>query len=119
MAAVFMTVTLAAQTAQTTQKVFAAPLAGKWEGVRQGGEAGETETVTLIFDVKGASFTGTMLRQGHEFGKIADGKIDGANITWMVRDIDFSGDITGTSMHVIVHFDNGPIEFDVKKQDKV
>jgi len=112
-----MTATVAAQNAQKPAPV-PAPLAGKWEGLRQGGEGGAPETVTLIFEVTGKTFTGTMLRAGREFGKITDGKIDGAKATWTVREIPFSGEITGTSMHVTIDFDNGPIEFDVKKQDK-
>ncbi len=105
--------------AQTTQKTSPAPLAGKWEGVRDGGENGVHETVTLIFEVTGKTFTGTMLRQGREFGKISNGVIDGARVTWQVKDLDYSGEISGTTMHVKIDLDNGPIEFDVKKVDKV
>ena len=115
LAAVLMTATVAAQNAP---KPAPAPLAGKWEGVRQGGEGGAPETITLVFDVTEKTFTGTMFRQGREFGKITNGAIDGAKVTWQVKELDFTGAITGTTMHVTIDLANGPIEFDVKKQDK-
>jgi hypothetical protein len=92
-------------------------LAGKWEGQRQG-DGGATETVTLQFDVKGGAFTGTMWRQGREFGAVTKGMIDGAKVSWETNDIAFTGVMTGASMHVVIHFDNADIEFDVAKKDK-
>jgi hypothetical protein len=94
-----------------------APLGGQWEGQRHG-DGGGSETVTLQFDVQGATFTGTIWRQGHEFGPIIKGKIDGTHVSWETNDIPFTGVITGTSMHIVIHFDNADQELDVAKKDK-
>jgi hypothetical protein len=98
--------------AQTKSSV---PLAGRWEGTRTG-EGGQTEPVALVFDVKENSFTGTMFRSGREFGRMTDGKIDGAKITFKVQDIDFEGEIDGASMKVTVIFINSTQEFTVTKK---
>jgi hypothetical protein len=92
-----------------------APLAGRWEGTRTG-EGGQTEPVALVFDVKDKTFTGVMYRSGREFGKIENGKIDGAKIVFQVQGIDFAGAIDGTVMTVTILFDNATQEFTVTKK---
>jgi hypothetical protein len=91
------------------------PLAGRWEGTRPG-EGGQSEPVALVFEVKDQTFTGTMYRGGGEFGQIAEGKINGAKITFTVRDIPFEGVIDGDTMKVSVLFDNQTQEFTVRKK---
>jgi hypothetical protein len=103
--------TAAATSAQGKSPVA---LAGRWEGTRTG-EGGQTEPVAFVFDVKDNAFTGTMFRSGRAFGKMTDGKIDGAKITFKVQDIDFAGDIDGASMKVTVIFVNATQEFTVTK----
>lgn len=108
-------IVLIAAVAVGAQTKTSVPLAGRWEGTRTG-EGGQTEPVALVFDVKDKSFTGTMFRSGREFGKMTDGKIDGAKITFKVNDIDFEGDIDGASMKVTVIFVNTTQEFTVTKK---
>lgn len=106
---------LVAAAAVGAQTKTSAPLAGRWEGTRTG-EGGQTEPVALMFDVKDNTFTGTMVRSGREFGKMTDGKIDGAKVTFKVQDIDFEGEIDGASMKVTVIFVNTTQEFTVTKK---
>jgi hypothetical protein len=90
-------------------------LAGRWEGTRAG-EGGQSEPVALVFEVKDKTFTGTMFRSDREFGPITGGKIDGAKITFTVKDIPFEGVIDGESMKVSVLFNNETQEFIVRKK---
>lgn len=106
---------LIAAVAVGAQTKTSVPLAGRWEGTRTG-EGGQTEPVALVFEVKDNTFTGTMFRSGREFGKMTDGKIDGAKVTFKVQDIDFEGDIDGASMKVTVIFINSTQEFTVTKK---
>ncbi len=55
-----------------------ADLAGTWVAPIQDG----ARTFTVVFEVKGDTFTGTVALDSHESQPITDGKIDGNKITF-------------------------------------
>jgi hypothetical protein len=63
---------------------WAADISGKWAAETQGRQGPQTTTFT--FKVEGAKLTGTVSgRQGQPDSEISEGKIDGDNISFVVK----------------------------------
>ena len=104
----------------------AADVAGKWTAEAPGRD-GNAVTNTFVFKVDGAKLTGT-LDNGNGAVEIADGKVDGDNISFhVVRNfggneikIAFKGKVSGSEIKFtrsIEGFDGAPppVEFTAKK----
>ena len=102
---------------------FAADVDGKWSGTVQG-PAGDTP-VSFTFKADGAKLTGsTPSPLGGPDIAIAEGKIDGKNITFKVSldfgagmpfDFDYKGVVSATDLKLTTEFAGMPIEINLKK----
>jgi len=120
-------VLLCALLALSSLAALAADVTGKWtsEGMgrgNKGGKGGGTQTFTLKQD--GATLTGTVQGGRGPAGEIANGKVDGDNVSFEVTrefngnsmTIKYSGTVSGGSMKLSVNTARGQREVTLTKQ---
>jgi len=101
--------------------IFAADIDGKWTGTIDG--AGGPMQLVYNFKADGATLTGTTTGPDGAEIKLADGKIDGNNISFTLN-LDFGGMpfsmackgvMSGKDLKITTDFAGMPIEFNLKK----
>ena len=102
--------------------VFAADVAGKWKGVINVPNMGETP-VTWTFQANGDELTGSVDQGGGTVMEIKNGKIDGNNISFILpvnmqgnsMDIDYSGVLAGNEIELTLNIMGQSISYTVTK----
>ncbi len=105
-----------------TAVVFAADVDGKWKGVLNVPNMGETP-VTWTFKANGNELTGSVDQGGGMVMQIKDGKIDGNKISFILpvnmqgnsMDIDYSGVVSGNEIELTLHVMGQSISYTVTK----
>ena len=104
-----------------TTGAFAADITGKWTAETKGRD-GETRTQTFDLKQDGNTLTGTVSTQMGE-SKISDGKVDGDNISFVVKmerngnemKMPYTGKISGNEIQFKVESPRGTREMTAKK----
>ena len=104
-----------------TTGAFAADITGKWTAETKGRD-GETRTQTFDLKQDGSTLTGTVSTQMGE-SKISDGKVDGDNISFVVKmerngnemKMPYTGKISGNEIQFKVESPRGTREMTAKK----
>jgi len=104
-----------------TTGAFAADITGKWTAETKGRD-GETRTQTFDLKQDGNTLTGTVSTQIGE-SKISDGKVDGDNISFVVKmerngnemKMPYTGKISGNEIQFKVESPRGTREMTTKK----
>jgi hypothetical protein len=102
--------------------LLAADVDGKWKGVLNVPNMGET-SVTWTFQANGNELTGSVDQGGGMVMKIKDGKIDGNKISFILpvnmqgnaMDIDYSGVVSKNEINLTLHVMGQGISYIVKK----
>lgn len=101
--------------------IFAADIDGKWTGTLEGGNG--PMQMLYTFKADGATLNGTTTGPDGAEVKLANGKIDGNNITFVLN-LDFGGQaislngkgvLSGTELKMTLDFMGMPFEFVLKK----
>jgi len=101
--------------------VFADPVDGKWTGSVS--TPGGDFPVAFTFKADGATLTGTMAGMDGMDIKIADGKVNGSNLSFSVTldfggmpfKLDYKGVVAGDQIKLTADVGGMPLEFVVKK----
>jgi len=102
---------------------FAADVDGKWAGTFSGGPAGDIQ-IGFEFKADGAKLTGTTTGPDGAAVPIKDGKIEGANISFVVEldfggmpfTITYKGVVAAEQIKLNADMMGMPFEFDLKKE---
>jgi len=102
--------------------LFAADVDGKWKGVLNVPNMGETP-VTWTFQANGNELTGSVDQGGGMVMKIKDGKIDGNKISFILpvnmqgnaMNIDYSGIVSENKIDLTLHVMGQNISYTVTK----
>jgi len=102
--------------------LFAADVDGKWKGVLNVPNMGETP-VTWTFQANGNDLTGSVDQGGGMVMKIKDGKIDGNKISFILpvnmqgnaMNIDYSGIVSENKIDLTLHVMGQNISYTVTK----
>ena len=93
---------------------MAADVDGKWISEREG-RGGETMTTTFTFKADGSNLTGTVSSPMGGDNPISDGKIDGDNISFVVKmemmgnemTMKYKGTVAGDEIKMTMEFEGG------------